>query len=95
VVEVCWRCSSRSKSYEVAKRLASQKSSNNSGTGNLVCFLVPPRVGRVVDPRMSRQLVRATETLAATWELASMWLFTSMSPDVSRLVFKSVEGSVA
>jgi hypothetical protein len=40
-----------------------------------------------VYPRVPRQLIRSTETLRATRELAGMRLFSSVRSDVACLVF--------
>lgn len=57
----------------------------------LLAFVAPSRVGVVVNPRVSSQLVRAGELLAASGELASVRLLSGVSANVSSLMLQAVE----
>lgn len=72
-------------SLSVWHRSIRNRGSSSSG-GSILCLVSPPRVWVVVNARVTRQLIRATESFGTSWELASMRLLSSMSPDVSRLV---------
>jgi len=61
----------------------------------LLAFVAPSRVGVVVNPRVSSQLVRAGELLAAPRELAGVRLLSGVSANVSSLVLQAVEGLLA
>jgi len=71
------------------------KAGQSGSGGDLVSFLVPSGIGVIVNARMSSQLVGAAESLAASRELTSVRLFSCVSTNVSRLMFKSMEGPVA
>ena len=43
---------------------------------------------------MARQLIGPTKALGATRKLASVWLFSSVRSDVSRLMFEAMEGLI-
>lgn len=58
-------------------------------------LVVPSRVGVVVNPRMTGELVRATEALRAAGELAGMRFLARMRANMSGLVLQAVEGTVA
>lgn len=60
----------------------------------LLALVASPGVGVVVDSRMTSELIRAREFLAAARELASMRFLSSVSSNMSGLVFKAVEGLV-
>lgn len=60
-----------------------------------LALVSPPRVGIVVNTRMSRQLVRAGELLRATGELAGVRLLSGVRSNVPGLVFEAMEGLVA
>lgn len=62
---------------------------------SLRVLISSPRVRVVVYPRVSSELVRAGELLAATRELAGMWLLTRVRPDMPRLVLQTVESLIA
>ena len=57
-------------------------------------LIAAPRVGVVVNPRVTSQLIRAAKALGASGELASVWLLAGMGTDVTSLVFQTVEGTV-
>jgi hypothetical protein len=57
----------------------------------LLALVAPSRIGVVMNPRVSSQLVRARELLAASRELASVGLLSGVSADVSSLVLQAVE----
>jgi hypothetical protein len=61
----------------------------------LLVLVTPPRVGVVVNARVSSQLVRSGELLTAPREAAGVGLLSGVSPDVSRLVLQTVEGLIA
>lgn len=61
----------------------------------LLSLVAPSRVGVVVDSRVTGQLVRTRELLAAARKLASVRLLASVGADVSGLVLEAVEGLVA
>lgn len=63
--------------------------------GHRLRLVSPPRVGIIVNPRVARQLIRATETLGAARELARMGLFAGMGPNVAGLMLEAVKGPVA
>lgn len=61
----------------------------------LLALVSSSRVGVVVNPRVSSQLIRAGELLAAARKLAGMRLLSRVSADVSSLVLQAVEGLLA
>lgn len=61
----------------------------------VVLVLSSPRVGVAVDSRVTGQLVRAGELLAAARELASVRLLARVGANVSRLMLEAVESLVA
>ena len=67
----------------------------SSCCSSILVLVSSSRVWVVVDARVTRQLIRTTETLRAARELTCMRLLTSMRSDVSRLMFKSMECLVA
>jgi hypothetical protein len=58
----------------------------------LLSLVASPRVGVVVDARMTSEFVGAGEFLGAARELASMRLLASVCANVPGLVLKAVEG---
>lgn len=65
------------------------------GDCEVLSLVATPRVGVVVNSRVTGQLIGAREALRATRELAGMGLFTSMRADMASLVLETVEGAIA
>ena len=61
---------------------------------HLLRLVAPPRVGVVVNPRVTGQLVGAGEALGAARELAGVRLLAGMGADMPGLVFQAVEGLI-
>jgi hypothetical protein len=61
----------------------------------LLALVAPSRVGVVVYPGVSGELVRAGKLLAAARKLASVRLLSSVCSNVPRLVLQAVESLIA
>ena len=68
--------------------------SSGRSSCKMLRLIAAPRVGVVVNSRVTSQLIRAAEALGATGELASVRLLTGMGSNVTGLVFQTVEGTV-
>jgi len=66
---------------------------SSSGSSSILSLVSSPRVWVIVNARVTRQFIRATESLGASWELAGMGLLSCVRPDVSRLMLEAVECS--
>jgi hypothetical protein len=55
-------------------------------------LVASPRVGVVVYPRVTGELIRAAETFRASRKGAGMGLLASMCPDMAGLVLETVKG---
>ena len=64
--------------------------------GGLMCSLVAPsRVGIIVYPRVSSQLIGPAEAFGAAGERAYVWFLPRVGSYVSRLMFEAVKGLFA
>jgi len=66
---------------------------SSGGSSSILSLVSSPRIWVVVNARVTRQFIRATESLRASWKLAGMRLLSSVRPDVSRLMLEAVECS--
>jgi hypothetical protein len=61
----------------------------------MLSLVAATRVGVVVNARMASEFVGTAEALSATGELAGMRLLAGVCPNVTSLMFQTVESTVA